>query len=364
MALISELNTYASNPPTSAWIELEVSGAAAKISPTAFFSGIANLSSLSGSQLATGDRLLVADVSAASGAQAKYIGPTDIFHTIPLLSYMTVPDAPAQIAFYGDGGSPRRTLLTDLFYAGTNLSTFSDPATSDHLWAMDGGVPKLLTMGNFLNIITALTTFSTLVDNASGSMFYRHGDGFMYAISPNRLFGGTHTMNIPAASLRSRSANGCAALATTSGAANQPDIPYLAFDGAAAEYATFGPFAFPKGWNGGTIMARFAWRRASGTGAANVVWGIRALSIGSNESPAQNFGTGATVTAAASTTTANFMWSSFTSACTIAGSPAKGDMIFLEVYRDGASGSDTLNSVDAWLSDVELVFTTDARDDS
>lgn len=364
MALISELNTYASNMPTSAWIELEVGGVAAKISPTAFFGGFTNLASLSGSAIASGDRMPIIDVSAADGAQAKYINPTDIFHVTPLLTYMTVPDAPAQIAFYGDGGSPRRTLLTDLFYAGTHLSTFTDPVTTDQIWSMDGGVPKLVTMGNFLNIITALSTFSTLVDNASGSMFYRHGDGFMYAISPNRLFGGVHTMNIPAASLRARAANGCAALATTNGAANQPDIPYLAFDGAAAEYATFGPFAFPKGWNGGTIKARFSWRRASGTGAANVVWGIRALSIGSNESPAQNFGTGATVTAAASTTTANFMWSSFTSDCTIAGTPAKGDMIFLEVYRDGASGSDTLNSVDAWLSDVELVFTTDARDDT
>lgn len=174
---------------------------------------------------------------------------------------------------------------------------------------------------------------------------------------------GKMAIPIPASALVPRSANGCAVLATTAGAANQPDVPYLAFDGAAKEYAGF-LLRMPKSWNEGTVTAAFSWRRASGTGAANVVWGIRAVAISDNESPAANFGSDATVTDAANTTTANFNLSGETGACTIAGTPAEGDLVFFEVFRDGASGSDTLNSVDAWLSSVTLFITTTAPNDA
>lgn len=174
---------------------------------------------------------------------------------------------------------------------------------------------------------------------------------------------GKQTIAVPATAMTPRSANGCATLTKVNGASNQPDVPYLAFDGAAAEYAGFSIW-MPKGWNEGTVTAQFAWRRASGTGAANVVWGLRAVAVSNSDSPAANFGTGATVTAAADTTTADFAFSSETSACTIAGSPAENDLVFFEVYRDGASGSDTLDGVDAWLSAVRLFYTTNAATDA
>lgn len=174
---------------------------------------------------------------------------------------------------------------------------------------------------------------------------------------------GKMAIPIPASALIPRSSNGSAVLATSAGASNQPDVPYLAFDGAAKEYAGF-LVRMPKSWNEGTVTAAFSWRRASGTGAANVVWGMRALAISDNESPAANFGSDATVTDAASTTTANFNLSGETGACTIAGTPAEGDLVFFEVFRDGASGSDTLNSIDAWLSSVTLFITTTAPNDA
>lgn len=174
---------------------------------------------------------------------------------------------------------------------------------------------------------------------------------------------GKTAIPIRAAAMLPRSANGCAPLTSSAGASDQPDVPYLAFDGAAKEYATF-EIPMPKSWNEGTVTADFTWRRASGTGAANVVWGIRAVAVSDNETPAAAFGSDATVTDAASTTTANVCKSGETGACTIGGTPSEGDLVLFEVFRDGASGSDTLNSVDAWLTAITLYVTLNETNDA
>jgi hypothetical protein len=174
---------------------------------------------------------------------------------------------------------------------------------------------------------------------------------------------GKQTICIPASAITPRRTNGCASVTTVTGATNQPDVPYLAFDGAANEYGSFLVW-MPKGWNESTVTAQFAWRRASGTSAANVVWGIRAVAVSNSDTPAVNFGTAATVVAAADTTTADFTFSTETGACTIGGSPAENDLVFFEVYRDAASGSDTLDGVDAWLTAVRLFYTTNAATDA
>lgn len=156
---------------------------------------------------------------------------------------------------------------------------------------------------------------------------------------------------IPAQAIRPRQTGGCAPLAYSAGAANQPDVPYLAFDGATEEYAEF-MFQLPPRYTGGGIKVAFQWRRASGTGAANCVWGAAGLSVADNESPAQNYGSAQTVTDAAMTTTANFALSGFTGDITLAGTPAASEMCFLRLYRDADAAGDTLNAVDAWLSGV------------
>lgn len=182
-------------------------------------------------------------------------------------------------------------------------------------------------------------------------------------VTGDQISEGWRTIGIPAAAFTPRSANGCADLAKSNGASNQPDVPYLAFDGSAKEYAGF-HFPLPESYKAASVLrARFKWRRASGTGAANVVWGVRGLSVGDSESPAQNFGSDATVTAAADTTTADFDISGWTGDITLAGTPAGGEIVFLEVFRDGASGDDTLNSVDAWLTGVELQYQVERADD-
>ncbi len=172
-----------------------------------------------------------------------------------------------------------------------------------------------------------------------------------------------NTIYIPASAMTPRSSNGCAALATTSGSTGQPDIPYLAFDGASTEYAGFSIW-MPKSWDEGTVKAQVAWRRASGTGAANVVFGIKALAVSNSDSPAASFGTGATVTTPADTTTGDFVLSATTGSCTIGGSPAESDLVFFELYRLASDAADTLDAVDAWVTGIKILYSTDATSDA
>lgn len=195
--------------------------------------------------------------------------------------------------------------------------------------------------------------FEPFVDNTAISSAYAAAGDIV----------GKQTIAIPAFAMTPRRTNGCAPLNYTNGASNQPDIPYLAFDGASDEYAGF-IIPMPKGWNEGTVTAKFFWRRASGTGAANVVWGIRGVAVSNSDSPASNYGTAATVVAAADTTTTDLAVSSETGNCTIAGSPSAEDLVFFEVLRNGANASDTLDAVDAQLIAVQLFYTTDAATDA
>jgi hypothetical protein len=74
------------------------------------------------------------------------------------------------------------------------------------------------------------------------------------------------------------------------------------------------------------------------------------------------FGTAQTVTDGV-TAANDLMISAATSAMTIAGSPAEGDTVVFQVYRDADNGSDTL-AADAKLLSVVLSLTTNAVDDS
>lgn len=217
------------------------------------------------------------------------------------------------------------------------------------------------------NAVAASTTTSGLVELATTAETQTGTDTdravVPAALAATAVYQGKHSFNLPAYGMKPRETGGCAPLTTTAGAANQPDIDYLAFDGTTAEYAR-AVVQMPLDYDGGTISAKFSHRRASGTGAANVIWGLRAVAVGDDGSPATNFGTGATVTDACSTTTANFMLSGETGACTIANTPAAGKLVFIEVYRDAGAGGDTLDAVDAWLSMVTIFYTTNAKNEA
>lgn len=169
--------------------------------------------------------------------------------------------------------------------------------------------------------------------------------------------GGVQSTPILAAAMTARTTNGPSAGSTES-STNKVMLITYDFDASTAEYVQF-MFPMPKSWNEGTVTAQFIW---SATNTGNVVWGIQGVAMSDDDVYDASFGTAQTVTDGVTATT-DIMQSAFTSAMTIGGSPAEGDLVCFQVYRDASNGSDTL-AVDAKLIGIRLNFTTNAADDS
>lgn len=170
---------------------------------------------------------------------------------------------------------------------------------------------------------------------------------------------GKESIWVPAGAMSPRITNG-PAVGLVETAANKIQLATLDFDQATAEYAQF-QIHMPKSWNEGTLTAVVDWSSAiSGSNAA--VWALRAVAISDDDVLDAAFGTAVSVTDA-QTAVGDLMKTAETGAMTIAGTPAAGDMVVFEVYRDAANGSDTLAG-DARLHGVMLFYTTDALNDA
>lgn len=157
---------------------------------------------------------------------------------------------------------------------------------------------------------------------------------------------------IPAKDIHPRTTGGCAAIAQAELATNLENYLYLAFDQTTNEYAQF-VISLPDNWNNGTVKARIYWTAATGTGA--VIWGLQGVAFSDNNNMDTAFGTAQTVTDTLLTVQYNHI-SPTTAAITIGNTPAMGDLIYFQVYRDAAAGGDTLNA-DALLLGVKLQYT-------
>ena len=154
-----------------------------------------------------------------------------------------------------------------------------------------------------------------------------------------------------------RTTNG-PAVGTSETTTNKVMVETLDFDQSTAEYAQI-RFLMPKRWNEGTVTAQFYW---TATTTGNVVWACQAVALSDDDALDAAFGTAQSVTDGV-TAANDLMISAATSAITVAGSPAAGDLVVFQFYRDAANGSDTLGA-DAKLLGVKLFITTDAGDDS
>lgn len=169
---------------------------------------------------------------------------------------------------------------------------------------------------------------------------------------------GPQTIWVPAGAMIARTTNG-AASGTVETTTNDVMLRTLDFNAATNEYAQFN-VRMPKGWNESTVTAYFVWSNASGTG--NVVWGLQGLGLSNDDVLDSAFGTAQEVTDGV-TAAGDLMQSAETSAITIGGTPAEADWVVFQVYRNAASGSDTL-AVDARLHGVALIYTTDTANDA
>lgn len=162
--------------------------------------------------------------------------------------------------------------------------------------------------------------------------------------------GRTIEVPIPAGAMIPRTTSG-AAEADAETTTNKVMSRVLDFDAATEEYAQIG-FRAPPMWNEGTIRWRYVW---TATNTGNVIFGLRAQAQANDDARDTAFGTAQEVTDGV-TATGDVMISDWSSAITVAGSPAAGEWLDLEIYRKAADGGDTC-TVDARLLGIVVEFT-------
>lgn len=178
------------------------------------------------------------------------------------------------------------------------------------------------------------------------------------ALDIAKLGAGKHTVYVPASAMKSRTTSG-ATSGTTELATNKIMLQSFDFDAATDEFVQFDVW-MPQSWDGGTVTAQARWTAGSGSGV--VIFGIQALARSNDDALDTAFGAAVTVTD--TLLAANDEHHTPESgAITIGGTPVKGDVVIVQVYRDADAGGDTLG-VDAKLLGVKIFITTDAVTDA
>jgi len=276
------------------------------------------------------------------GIRIVYSDGTDIVDTGVLTSVVqdTSPQLGGQLDVNGNAigdGSLELIKFTETGSA-VNEITVTNNST--------GNAPSITATGDDTNINLELAGKGTGVVT-SGS-------------SPVRV-AGTDTIWIPAATMYPTTTNGAAALTQVELTAGQPELKVLDFNDSTDQFAQFS-VSFPKSWNEGTVTFK-AYFTSAGTNSGDCIWGLQGVAVSDNGAIATAFGTAQTVTKAHSGTANDLDVSGESSAITIAGTPAEGDDVFFQVYRDANAGGDTLTG-DARLIGIQIFFTTNAANDA
>jgi hypothetical protein len=126
----------------------------------------------------------------------------------------------------------------------------------------------------------------------------------------------------------------------------------MAFDASTDEFAQWSVW-MPDNWNAGTITFKAVWSAASSSG--DVIWGLQGISYANDDAIDAAWGTAQTVTDTL-TATGDACVTSESSAITLSGTPAAGELIQLRAYRDANAGGDTL-AADALLIGIKVYYT-------
>ena len=161
------------------------------------------------------------------------------------------------------------------------------------------------------------------------------------------------TIWVDAGSMVPTVTNGAAA-GTEELATNDVMVDYFAFDASTDEKVQF-KIVMPEQWDGGTIKAKFYWK-SSNTDTGDVAWFIQAVAHADSGALDTAFGTAVSVASADDVglgTYNDLHVTGATAAMTVAGSPAEGEMVMFQIYRDVSA--DNYNA-DAHLLGVNLQY--------
>ena len=237
----------------------------------------------------------------------------------------------------------------------TSLDSFTDPSASDKLNSpshalqhsnKNDAVEKLeAKVGIDSSAVT--TSHDYKLSGVTGSEKATTKD---YVDTP------TKTVTLSATAWNPTTTAGCGSLEITEAGTNDVDYATLGFATGSDEHA-FVLFVMPDGWDAGTITARFVWTAASGSG--NVLWSLKGRAYANSDAIDQAYGTPQTADDTL-LTAADVHISPATSAITLAGSPAGGQVVQFKLTRD-VSGDNL--GVDADLLAVKIEYGLSAHSD-
>lgn len=172
---------------------------------------------------------------------------------------------------------------------------------------------------------------------------------------------GKHTEWIPASAMTPALTNG-PGVSQLESATNKNNVLVHDFDPTTQEFDHF-TLAMPKSWDEGTVTFQVWWTPNTTTDTTSVVWGLQAVAKSDSDPWDVAFGTAQEITDAGLGVINDVHASAESSAITIAGTPAEGDLVEFRLYRDPADASDTL-VVDARLIGIKLFYTMNADTDA
>lgn len=161
---------------------------------------------------------------------------------------------------------------------------------------------------------------------------------------------------IDGAAMKARTTSG-AASSSTETTTNKVMKTGFAFDKDSDEFIQF-KIPAPKYWDLGTITATPHWTADAGT-TGTVAWAVQALAVSNDDALDTAFGTAVTSTDTF-IATGDLHIGPATTAITVGNTPAKGDMLIFQVYRDVSE--DTFDA-DAILIGLDISFGISQYDD-
>lgn len=217
---------------------------------------------------------------------------------------------------------------------------------------------------SFAQVISTLTENTDMPVGNNDFVIYGHTNEdstiSYYSKKLNNFAKKYKTKFIPGDAFQPSTTNGSAYATLYETTTNKNNIRYMDFAKDAIQYAE-ATWMLPLNWDGGTITAQFFWTCTGGSSSAGIVWGLKGRSFGNNELLDQELGTAQTVTDTWETDLANHKTSE-TSAITLAGTPAAGELIHLKAYREGTATADNL-AVSARLLGVVIKYSVNSWSD-
>jgi hypothetical protein len=228
---------------------------------------------------------------------------------------------------------------------GVSVFTFNTAGAATFAYAVSLGISNAFTCGS---VELGHATQNTLTA----------ASGVLSIEGKQLLMSGKHTIAMPAGAWKAKASGGATAV-------TYQDVPGFSFNGTSATRVRF-IIPMPKGWDEGTISFKVYGVVDTGGSSGNVaVWKLAAKAFSHDDAiwTTTDLSTGAQAANMSWTANDDLLISAESSALTIDGTPAEGDLVLFELWRDPADASDN-NTADFIALAVHIYYSINAATDA